>query len=65
MALSKGEQIPLVTVTVVATALTRTTQDPPSKVGRLATGRLSLKLLAKDKASFGHGWMAFSISQWL
>lgn len=51
-ALNKGwEQIPIAAVKAVFTALTSTTEDPPSGAGRVVSGVFHLKLSAKGKAS--------------
>lgn len=51
-ALNRGwEQIPVTTATAISRALTSTTEDPPSGVGRVVSGVFNLKLPAKGKAS--------------
>ena len=45
------EQIPIAAVTAISTALTSTTEDPPSGAGRVGSGVFHLKLPTKGKAS--------------
>lgn len=52
MAMNRGwRQIPGTTATIIPTALTSITEDPPSGVGRVVSGVFDLKLPAKGKAS--------------